>query len=137
MVASFRRYIKCICKIKLKSLALITSLLICFYLSGCYYRNEQDLYPAASTCDTLNVTYSLSVKPILTNSCYSCHAGSGEEGVILNTYSGVKQYISNGILIEAVTHTGNVTPMPYDQPKLDNCQIAIIEKWVKNGALDN
>lgn len=40
-----------------------------FLVSGCYYRNEEDLYPESSSCDTNNVTYSASVAPVFATYC--------------------------------------------------------------------
>lgn len=42
----------------------LTPLLFSVFLISCDYDNEEDLYIDTPTCDTVNVIYSKSVKPI-------------------------------------------------------------------------
>jgi len=93
---------------------------------------------APQQCDTVNMKYSTDILPILTSNCYSCHGnGNITEGINLDGYTNVKSYVNNGYLIGAVTHAGGFTPMPYNAPKLSNCEINKIKAWVNSGAPDN
>ena len=103
---------------------------------SCYYDKEDSLYPF-QRCDTTNVTYSQTIVPILSDNCLVCHnVGNPESTVKLDTWAGVKIYVTNGKLIPAIDHTG-----PYPMPKLgsmlDICSIERIQRWVANGAPNN
>jgi mono/diheme cytochrome c family protein len=106
-------------------------------LSGCYYDVEEELYPG-SVCDTADVTYSLTVSPVLSANCTVCHATGSTlgGGVVLDTYAGVKTYADNGKLVAAIKHESSY-PMPKNGNKLDDCSISKIDKWVRDGAPNN
>ncbi len=107
-------------------------------LQSCYYDVEERLYPNNNTCDSAIVTLSGQVKPILQGTCYTCHstanmAQGGNND--LEIYTSLKARVDNGRLINAINHTGGITPMPKDRTaKMDACHIKIIEKWVRLGA---
>ncbi|HET9824860.1 MAG TPA: hypothetical protein VFP87_05970 [Chitinophagaceae bacterium] len=87
--------------------------------------------------DTVNVTYSLSVKPIITNKCVGCHSGSTPQGGIdLSTYTNVKTQVTNGNLWASVSHVTGFTPMPVGGT-LSTCELTQIQKWINQGALNN
>ena len=91
-------------------------------------------------CDTVNMTYSVNVVPILIQNCYFCHgnnstAGSG--GINLNSYDNLKFYADNGVLAGNITHAAGFVGMPYNQPKMDDCTINTILDWINRGALNN
>lgn len=120
------------------NIVVITSILICLFTYGCYYDSDEYLYPKINnTCDTSNVTYSLSVAPILNAYCNTCHGSSNITGVTLNSYTGVSAQVTNGHLLSSVVQDGSVPAMPQSGGKLDNCSISIIQKWIKGGALNN
>ncbi len=105
--------------------------------AGCYYDKEELLYPD-SACDTTAVAYSTSVVPILSASCYSCHAGSFPSGGIrLDNHGSVAAYANNGKLMGAITHSPGFSPMPKNSGKLSNCKINIIRKWIEDGTPNN
>lgn len=116
-----------------KCILLISGLLIVGFTS-CKKGNAEDMLPE---CDTTNVTYSGTIRPILDTKCMSCHFAGNTTGVNLSTYNGVAAVANNGHLVSAITHDGSVEPMPKDQPKLDDCTIAKITKWVNDGAPNN
>lgn len=119
------------------------SLLILFFASlffaGCYYDNEEELYPSVSTCDTSNVTYSNQVKNILqSGGCLGCHSsGTASGGVILDTHTEAAKQATNGKLYGSIAHSSGFSPMPKGGSKLDNCKISQIKKWVDAGAPNN
>ena len=55
--------------------SLATIAIFSYFISGCYYDNEEALYPElSSSCDTTNITFSGTIVPILSSNCYSCHS---------------------------------------------------------------
>ena len=117
---------------------LFTGLLLAlFSVSSCYYDKSEILYPQ-TVCDTAAVTYSLSVVPVLTSNCISCHGGSTPSaGIKLDVYSGVKLQVDNGRLWGAVSHSPNYSPMPKNSNKLNTCSIEKIRIWIAAGAPNN
>jgi hypothetical protein len=105
---------------------------------GCYYDNEEDLYPNAPECDTLNITYEATIAPIMANSCNTCHSGSAPSGGIkTDSYTDLSAIASNGRLWGAVSHAQGYSPMPKDQAKLSECDLTKIEKWISSGLPEN
>jgi hypothetical protein len=118
-------------------ISFLIALALLLLIPGCYYDNEEELYPAVITCDTISVSYSSSVAPILTNSCNGCHSSaSASGGVVLDSYSQASVYALNGKLYGVVSHTRG-SPMPKGGSKIDNCSIAKIKKWAAAGAPNN
>lgn len=109
--------------------------------TGCYYDNEEDLYPFKEMCDTTAITLSGVVKPILMGNCYACHnaaaAGAAGDGVNLEDYGNLKGWADNGKLLCAVEHSSGCFPMPKGGVKLRDCDIQKIAAWISAGALDN
>lgn len=114
--------------------------LVVLSFSSCYYDNEEELYPSVITCDTITVTYSATIAPILTTNCNGCHntasASASGGGVILDTYSQASTYALSGKLFGVVSHTSG-SPMPKGGAKIDDCSIAKIKKWAAAGAPNN
>ena len=115
-------------------------LVVWFVLVGCYNDTEEQLYGAA-VCNLEDVTYSIDVAPILSNNCYACHGQSNAPangaGIVLEGYEKIKVAVDNGLLIESVIHGPNASPMPKNAPKLSDCKINTIKKWIEEGALNN
>ena len=91
-----------------------------------------------ATCDTVNVTFSASVLPVLKTYCVGCHsAASPSAGIDLSTYAAVKVYAANGRLMGSITHAIGYKPMPSSTSKLGACEINQIKAWVTKGTLNN
>jgi len=110
--------------------------------SGCYYDSKEFLYPQLNTtCDTTNITFSGSVKPILNNWCISCHsnaaAASSGGNIKLQDYADVYIQANNGKLLGSLMHSGGFSPMPKNSAMRTDCEIATIQKWINAGALNN
>ena len=91
-----------------------------------------------ATCDTVNVTYSESVLPVLKTYCVGCHSAvSPSAGIDLSTYAKVKVYAINGQLVGSITHAAGYKPMPSSTSKLGTCEINQIKAWVTKGMLNN
>ena len=108
------------------------------FMAGCYYDNEEYLYPDGSGCDTTNITYSGSIAPIMQSTCIGCHASSiASGGVILDNYNGVSTVANNGKLWGAVNHESGYPQMPQGGPKLSDCNLTKIDIWIRAGAQNN
>lgn len=93
---------------------------------------------ALGPCDTLNVTYNGTVKPILQAKCVGCHSGNTPSGGInFSSWTGVSATANNGSLTGSIKHLPNYTPMPAGSPQLPACEIRQIEIWVSQGAPNN
>jgi len=116
------------------------------FLGGCFYDKKDLVYPPFyGNCDSITtVRYSIEITDILDKHCKSCHYGdfsvSGRNLYDYNTISGLAldgKY-GSGSLLSAVSHDGgNPNPMPQGAPKLSDCDINIIARWVDAGAPDN
>ncbi len=105
---------------------------------SCYNRKADIVYPAAVSCDTTNVRYNVEVVNILKQNCYVCHSpGFVQGGVILNNYTAVKNLVNNGKILGNIDWQSGFSRMPKNQPKLSDCNIAIIRTWIRNGAPNN
>lgn len=108
--------------------------------TGCFYDNEEDLYPFSNMCDTTSTPLSTVVKPILQGNCYSCHsasaAGGSGAGINLEDYASLEGWANNGRLVQSIEHTG-CCPMPKGGSKLPPCDIEKIKAWVGRGAQNN
>ena len=106
------------------------------FAAGCYYDNEEDLYP--SNCNTDNVSYATDIAPVVGVNCLVCHSTAANlGGVRLEGYDAIKVWINNGRLIGAVRRDPGFSPMPQNAPKLSACFIAKLEKWIADGAQNN
>ena len=107
------------------------------FLVSCYYDNEEALYPSLSnSCDTTNVTFSVTIVPILSNNCYSCHSNTNAAfggNIRLEAIEDVKT--NSAKLIVAIKQTGT-KPMP-PSGKLKTCSINQFDIWIRNGMLNN
>jgi len=102
--------------------------------SSCVSNNEEDLYP----CDTLNVTYSGTVAPIINQNCIRCHSAiAPSSGYPLEGYDNLKASVDDELLIGSIKHEEGFNPMPEDASKLPDCAIHQIEIWVEVGAPNN
>ncbi|MBL7718030.1 MAG: hypothetical protein JNL72_04280 [Flavipsychrobacter sp.] len=92
----------------------------------------------ATLCDTNSFTFSGAVQPILQQSCVGCHNASlASGGVNLSNHAGTAASVSSGRLLGAIRHQGGFVAMPQGAPKLSDCQIRQVEKWVAAGTLNN
>lgn len=84
-------------------------------------------------CDTLNLTYK-DIQPVLEKNCYKCHSGNAPSELFnLETYSQVKEKGYEGKLFGAINHLPGFKPMPRKAPKLEGCELAGFNAWIRNG----
>jgi hypothetical protein len=105
--------------------------------TGCYYDNEQALYPGTK-CDTANVTFSGSVAPVFNAYCITCHNNvSPSNNIDLSTYQGAVAAVNTGRLVGAITWAPGYFQMPKGGSQLSQCDISKIEVWIKAGMPNN
>lgn len=123
---------------KTKFTRLFLFLVILGFISSCYYDKEEELYPQGTSCDTLNVTYSGTISNIMVNNCNGCHNSiSPSAGIVTDNYDDLKVYVDNGRFWGAVSHAQGFSPMPQNAPKLSDCNLEKIKKWLDDGAPNN
>jgi hypothetical protein len=114
-----------------------TLFMLLLMLSSCYYDVEEEIYPKTD-CNTDNITYSMDIVAILQSNCYVCHSQAANQGgITLEGFNNLKTYVDNGRFLGAVKHEAGYSPMPQGAPQLPDCQIAQIEQWILDGALNN
>jgi len=92
----------------------------------------------ASACDSTNITFSGTIRPIITNKCLGCHSGTPPQGNInYSTYNGVKAKVDDGRLWGAINHLPGFSAMPKGGTKLSDCEIKQFKKWIDAGAPNN
>ena len=107
-------------------------------LQSCYYDNLEDLYPNTQPCDTINVSFSEDVWPVISSNCTGCHSGGAPSGnVSLEDYNDIVTAANNGSLLGTIKHLDGWSPMPKGGGKLPDCDIQQIETWINAGTPNN
>ena len=116
---------------------ILSSLLVGRFFISCQSLNEEELF-GDRDCDTSLVTYSESIFPIIQNNCYECHSGSNP--ISFRNFEGYNNfvlYVNSGRVYGAVNHLSGFSHMPKDRKKLPECELGKINKWIREGALNN
>jgi cytochrome c5 len=91
-----------------------------------------------ASCDTTNVTFSASIKSLISNKCQGCHSSSNAGGGYDFTgYESVKARVNDGKLWGSVNHVSGYSAMPKNGNKLSTCELTKIKKWIDAGAPNN
>lgn len=105
-------------------------------LSGCYYDNEEELYPNSTTSatDTGTVSYAATIAPMLAANCTTsgCHAANGQPPN-LTTYQGV---YNNRAVVKSRAVLGSPSWMPAAGP-MSSGNRNNLGKWIDAGAPNN
>ncbi len=93
------------------------------------------------------VDYVREVKPVLAQHCYRCHGASQQKhGLRLDTATGLLKggqagpgfkagHSAESLVIRAVSGThDHISQMPYKKPPLADAQIALLARWIDEGA---
>jgi mono/diheme cytochrome c family protein len=125
----------------MKIIHFLIAVLLAGGLSSCYYDKEELLYGnTGASCSAAagTISYSQQVVPLLNSQCYSCHSGGSPSGnILMGTYNADKAIGLNGKLYGSINHSSGYKPMPEGAPRMTDCQIAIIKKWIDQGSPDN
>lgn len=109
--------------------------ILLFATNGCYYDKEELLYPA-SFCDTVGVTWTTDIEPLISTKCATatCH-GNGFTAPNLTGYTAVKAQADNGrIRARAIDGVPSIMP---GSGKLPACDLAALDAWLRAGAPNN
>jgi len=93
--------------------------------------------------------YSVKVQPIFRANCYRCHGGMNHRGGLsLATQAGILKGGKHGpavvpgdpaksLLVQLIRHEqmADLKPMPPKSPKISDADIAVVEQWIKAGAI--
>ena len=105
-------------------------------ITSCTYDSRSGIEP--TLCDTTKVTYSLTIRPILINTCIECHSATNpSDNLNYENYTDIAAVAKDGRLLGAIKHLPGYVPMPEFAPMLPDCQIQKIQKWVNDGAPNN
>ncbi|WP_201977328.1 c-type cytochrome [Hymenobacter rubidus] len=109
------------------------SLLLGLAASCTYSHGEPE---PTCTASTQTITYASVISPIFDANCRECHAstvantlGGGND---FSTYQSLKNYPSATIL-GCIKHTAGYPEMPQGKPKLSDCDIERIQRWIDEG----
>src|SRR3989339_456360 len=94
---------------------------ISFY--SCTFDNEEELLENF-ICDTTNVKYA-DLTYIFSDICSNCHSSTFtyRDGILMDSYNNVKASINSGRVLPAIEHQEGVPHMPYNLPKLSDCDL--------------
>ena len=115
------------------SIGLIMILFSGGWFLSCQSLNEEDLF--GDECDTTLVTYSGHILPILQNNCHECHSAGSSLNLV--GYNNFIVHVNSGRVSGAVNHRSGYLPMPNGRPKLPECELSRINKWIREGAQNN
>lgn len=105
-----------------------------FSVSCSKHENTEPKHP----CDTIELTYSGVIQPLLEQNCYGCHGNGNSSGdQTLDTYEDVYAAAMDGRLYGVVNHVDGYPAMPYYRPQLDSCSLYFINRWIEEGAPNN
>ena len=127
----------------MKKIILAVALLLIF--SGCYNDKYDKLYPATATCDTTTVSYARDIAPIINSSCAiagGCHNADGNSATInldFTVLSILQSQATTALMVDDINDNPGRghNSMPLNLPKLQQCDINKITRWVNQGALNN
>ncbi len=89
-----------------------------------------------SDCDSIAKSFSADVQPIINNSCVGCHNSSSPgAGYNFDNYSDINSNLT--VFFKTINHDNGVVPMPYQQGKLSDSLIQVIDCWIESGAPNN
>lgn len=92
----------------------------------------------SSVCDTLNVTYSGTIRPLVQQRCQGCHSGSSPQGGLdFSVWGPLNLVASDGRLAGAIQHQATYINMPPSGPMLPDCRIQQFLLWIGDGAPNN
>lgn len=89
-------------------------------------------------CDTVNVSFLSDIKPVFDSYCFNCHSGSSPSGgLLLTDYATISDASLNGEVVPRINHENGLPIMPPSGTKIDDCNLSLIDAWVRAGAPNN
>ena len=115
---------------KIKNMKKLLYILIIALIASCTTAE----IPLAGAPVDRTITYAQDIQPIIFNNCLTCHSSvNPRNGLILETYSQVKNSAQNGTLIARMNDAAN--PMP-QSGLLTADKRALVDKWKTDGYLE-
>lgn len=91
-----------------------------------------------TVCDTLNVTYSGTIMPLIQQRCQGCHSGATPQGGLdFTSWAALNSVANDGRLALAIQHDPTGIAMPPSGPMLSDCRIRQFLIWIDTGAPNN
>lgn len=91
-----------------------------------------------SSCDTQNVTYSGTIRPVIQSRCQGCHSGTTPQGGLdFTSWSVLNAVAAEGRLAGAIQHLPEYPSMPPSGSQLSDCRIDQFLTWIEAGAPNN
>jgi hypothetical protein len=88
-----------------------------------------------SACDTVNVTYSGTIRPIIESRCQGCHSGATPQGGLdFSQWSVLNAVAADGRLAGAIQHDPDFASMPPSGSPLSDCRVDQFLIWIEAGA---
>ncbi len=103
-------------------------------LGGCYYDNEEELYPSPTTSGgdtTVVVKYSSDIEPLINQHCYGCHSAASYQAVgkvNLEGYANAKSAAQKPKFVQCVRWEQGCNMPPSGRLPAD--QLQKIERWI-------
>ena len=125
-----------------KIIQYLVVLVVSIIATSCYY---DELPPEPVTPIPESLSYSKDVQPLWDANCISCHKSGGTlpDLTAANSYLALtasSKYVIAGNATNSVLHKaliGSGAPQMPTAGKLSDSKIALIDKWITDGALNN
>jgi hypothetical protein len=123
-------------------------LLVAVFAAGCTHKPfVSHVHALVTDCDTANVSYAATIKPIVQSNCYVCHSAvaTANGGLDLETFSSLKNYLAYGFrgdgvygskFYHCILHSQGALPMPPTNV-IDTCSLKQVKRWIDMGAPEN
>ena len=115
------------------------SAFLVFLCSSCLYDKSGSPPPAScSTSPTSQVSFSRDIFPIIQTNCLQCHdAKNHYGGIVIENYTQIAESGRSGELYNTIQISSNGKAYMPKGGRLLDCEIALIQAWIKQGALKN
>jgi len=124
--------------LNMKKILIFTSFLAVLTLitpTACYYDNEVEQY-GTTVCDTVALSYSIHIHPIIKANCVSCHTPGGQQSSSpMNTFEQVKPYATSREIVQRIRGDGQ--PLMPPAGAMSSCDQEKIAAWVNAGSPNN
>jgi mono/diheme cytochrome c family protein len=126
---------------KISARHLFSVVAVGLFLCGCTQPGDPvyEEYEVAEVGDF--VDYASNIQPIFENNCTPCHVGGASGGLSLSSYDDAEAAgvfvacdAENSRLYLKISSTSLGSQMPLGKPALDDDTIALVKKWISEGA---
>ena len=117
----------------------LLSAFLVFSLSSCLYDKSGSLTPTScSTSPTSQVSFSRDIFPIIQANCLQCHdAKNHSDGIVIENYRQISESGKSGELYNSIQISSFGKAYMPKGGRLKDCEIALIQAWIKQGTLNN